>query len=398
MNHYIKIYGRCWVLAACLLAGGVHAQNAIRAAVTKPLQAAQELMKNGKAAEATELAKTALAVGELSAPERVLIERIIAAAAIQAKDYKTAIASLNHLLSDGGLVDKERQAYQLTLIGVLRTVNDLDALSKVARTYLNEGGSREDVRALYLQVLSLQDRHQDLSDFANAVEKSNPSVKWAEAELKLLAIAKSKLKDDAGYYETLKKLVTIAPKQPDYWRELVSQLQRRSFFSARYELDVARLMAAKGLFQTAEEYLEYASLALKFGFPAEAKSALDAGDAAKLFESAERKNAYQKAMNEAKRKSLEDEAQLRTLKSATGAREQAELAEILFSMADYNAARDVYRTALQAGSHRRESELRLHFLVALHRGGMKEEAQSQLERIKADQTAFELGHMWLIGE
>lgn len=398
MNQYIKIYGRCWVLAACLLAGSVHAQNAIRPAVTKPLQVAQELMKNGKAAEAIELAKTALAVRELSAQERVLIERIIAAAAIQAKDYKTAIASLNHLLSDGGLVDKERQAYQLTLIGVLRTVNDLDALSKVARTYLNEGGSREDVRALYLQVLSLQDRHQDLSDYVNDVEKSSPSVKWTEAELKLLAIAKSKLNDDGGYYETLKKLVTLAPKQPDYWRELVAQLQRRSFFSTRYELDVARLMAAKGLFQAGEEYLEYAGLAFKFGFPDEAKSALDAGDTAKLFDTAERKNAYQKAMNEAKRKSLEDEAQLRTLRSSTGAREQAELAEILFSMADYNAARDVYSTALQAGTHRREAELRLHFLVALHRRGMKDEAQSQLEQIKADQTAFELGRMWLISE
>ncbi len=383
-------------MLALLAIKPIQAQNALRPNLARPLQSAQELLKAGNPQDAVSVARSALLVADLTANERVMIEKIIATSAIQAKDFKSAIASLNFLIDAVGVPEKERQAYQLTLIGVLRSAGDLEALAKVAKAYLDQGGVRQDVRALYLQVLSIQKRHQEVVDYLTSKIQSDNAERLTEDDLKILAIAKSQLNDGAGYYEALKQLVGVAPKQLDYWRELISQLQKRPFFSVRYELDVARLMAAKNLFQTAEEYLEYAELAMKFGFPTEAKLSLDAGVNSNLFDTAGRKAALQKTMDIADRKIREDEAQIKQLQKSTGTKESAELGEILLSMSNHAAAIGAYRLALEGGVHRREMELRLHFLIALSRAGSEEDARKELEKIKSDATAYELGQLWLI--
>jgi hypothetical protein len=65
-------------------------------------------------------------------------------------------------------------------------------------------------------------------------------------------------------------------------------------------------------------------------------------------------------------------------------------------MSNHTAAIEAYRLALGGGVHRREMELRLHFLIALSRAGSEEDARKELEKIKSDATAYELGQLWLI--
>lgn len=377
-------------------AGLVHAQVALRPELARPLQAAQELMKAGDAAGAVTQARSALSVPAITPQERAVIEQVLATVSIHAKDYRTAIDSLSYLSSDATLPAKERLAYQEALINLLRSQGDLANLVKVARAYLEQGGAREGVRALYLQALSLQDRHQDVLDFLTPLLKAEHPVALNEAELKTLAIAQKSVRNESGYYEALKRLVAAASTQQDYWRELLVQLQKQPFFNARYELDVVRLMAQRQLLREPSEFLDHAQLALKFGFPVEARLALDAGEAAKAFRTAPEQASQQKLRDLVNRKVAEDEKQIRALEQSGKGQDQAELAEILFSKADHKAAIAAYGKALQASNPRREAELRLHLLIALNQASMKAQARQQLDEIKADTTARELGQLWLL--
>lgn len=382
--------------AAVWAASQVQSQVVLRPEVAKPLQAAQELMKSGDPAGALVQARSAMSVSALTPQERALIEQILASASIHAKDYKTAIDSLNYLSTDTTLPAKERLAYQEALINLLRAQGDLAGLAQVARAYLDQGGAKEGVRALYLQTLSVQNRHQDVIDYLAPTLNADHPVGLGEPELKTLAIAQKSIKNEAGYYEALKRLVGVAPAQPVYWRELLVQLQKQPFFNARYELDVARIMAHRQLLKDASEFLDHAQLALKFGYPVEARRALDAGVDAKAFRSEQDQANQQKLRDLVNRKSAEDEKQIRALEKSTKAQDQAELAEILFSKADYKAAMAAYRSALQTPNHRREAELRLHLLIALNQSAMKTESRQQLDEIKADATARELGQLWML--
>src|SRR3990170_4747695 len=90
-------------LAAALLGGGavtgallpatVHAQDAVRPEVGKPLQAAQELIRARKFEEALAKVREADAVGGKTANENFLIERMRLAAASGAGDADTAAKS-----------------------------------------------------------------------------------------------------------------------------------------------------------------------------------------------------------------------------------------------------------------------------------------------------------------
>ena len=168
-------------------------------------------------------------------------------------------------------------------------------------------------------------------------------------------------------------------------------------FDARYELDLARLMAHRQALTDANDHLHYAQLALKAGYPIEAQRALDAGVQAKVF-SAEADAAHlDKLRRTVQRKIAEDAPLLQALETkANSAQQQAELAEILFSKAEYPAAVKMYRAALQSSALRREDELRLHLAVALELSNQRSEAKEQLAAIQSSTTAKELGALWTL--
>jgi tetratricopeptide (TPR) repeat protein len=373
----------------------VQAQTVLRPEVAKLLQVAQSQIKSGNPSDAAIQARSAMSLPDLTSQERAMIEQVLATAAIHAKDYKTAIGSLTYLSSDTSVLAAERLAYQETLIHLLRVQGDVVGLTPVARAYLDQGGVQVGIRALYLQALSIQNRHQDVLDYLSPALNATQPVRWSEPELKVLAVAQKSINNPAGYYDALKRLVGVAPAQPEYWRELLHQLRKQPFFNTRYELDVARIMAHRRLLKDADEYLDYANLALKFGYPLEARLVLHIGGDAKAFGLEQDSVRYQKLLDLVNRKIEEDAKQVRVLEASIEAQDQAELAEVLFSKAQYKTAIPVYSRALQTPNHRREAELRLHFLIALKNSGMGAEALQQLDGLRADATALELGQLWI---
>ena len=91
------------LLSLLLVAGHLHAQEALRPEVGKPLQAAQELIKTHKYKEALAKIRDADAVSGKSAHETQTIERMRFVAASNAGDADGAAKALESLLASGKL-------------------------------------------------------------------------------------------------------------------------------------------------------------------------------------------------------------------------------------------------------------------------------------------------------
>ena len=99
-------------LTAALLAAGMltaaHAQG-IRPEVAKPLQAASDLLKAGKAKEALAKAREADAMGGKTPSEQLVIDRMKGAAAQRVGDTATTIAAFESVYGRGVAAPSRRR-------------------------------------------------------------------------------------------------------------------------------------------------------------------------------------------------------------------------------------------------------------------------------------------------
>lgn len=379
-----------------LIGSQVFAQDKIRIDIVKVLEESQNLLKKGEAIPALAMVKPALSIVNLSIEEKIAVHQIIAPAAINSKEFDIAIDSLSFLSQESTLPVKNRLSYLDVIISLLRAKNDLEGLGKHARLYLDLGGSKQNIRTLYLQVLSARKQYEEIINFFKPLLISGEKNKYTETEVRIYAVAQQAVGNDAEYYSALKALVGVSPAQKDYWRELIVVLKRQDFFKSRYEIDLLRLMLDKNLFKSGNDFLHYAETALKHGYPDEARHALNAGILSNSFVSDEDVRNYNKLLEIAIKKIREDERQNEDLKHSAKPVEQAEWAEILFSQFDYAAALSFYRKALSSNVHKRINELKLHALISMVKLKIKDEAVEFLSKIKDDRSVEEIGNLWIM--
>ena len=78
----------------------VEAQVAIRPEVAKSLQAAQDALKTGQLESALSLAQQTLAMPGITPVEKPIIQRTLAVAALQSKNFPLAVSTLESLIQD----------------------------------------------------------------------------------------------------------------------------------------------------------------------------------------------------------------------------------------------------------------------------------------------------------
>ena len=261
------------VAAACI--GSVQAQG-LRAEVGKPLQQAGELLRQGKAREALAKVREAEAVGGKSAAEQLTIDRMKAAAAQRAGDTATAIQALEGIAARSGGSELGQVAEQLASAYAQQRNNGKASewLNKAIAAG-NNGASVKQLQA-YLQGAS-GDYAAIARDAAAAVNAAEQAGRRPdEGELLRLADAQQRTGNNAGYSNTLEKLLTYYPKK-DYWNAHLARLPRKPGFGDRLALDVMRLRLASGTLAKTEEFMEMAQLSLQAGLPAEALRIVDQG-------------------------------------------------------------------------------------------------------------------------
>jgi hypothetical protein len=265
-------------LSLALLVAGIMttAQAQVRPEVGKPLQAASDYLKAGKAKEALAKVREADAIAGKTPAEQLIIDRMKGAAAQRAGDLGTAIASFESVYTR--VSGSEQAQVAESIAGAYaQQRNNAKAAEWVAKARAAGGSSASlNQLAAYLQGAS--------GDFSQIFKDSQAAVSAAEKEgrrpseddLLRLADAAKRMNNNGAYSGALEKLVLYYAKK-DYWNAHLASLQRKPGFSDRLALDVQRLKLANGLITKTEDYMELAQLALQAGFPVEAKAIVDKG-------------------------------------------------------------------------------------------------------------------------
>lgn len=376
----------------------VSAQTPIRPEVAKSLQAAQDALKAGQLDSALALSQQTLAMPGVTAIEKPLIQRTLAVAALQAKNFPLAVSTLENLIQEMPETTPAEQKRPLieSLLNASQQGQDFSKLVDWARIYLKLEGSNPSVRPVLIQTLSALKRNeevvQEMKEKMRLDEEAK--VKTPESELRMLAVSQRQLKDDAGYNATLKRLLQNYPSKA-YWAEIIPRLARQAYFNARFDLDLYRLLEQTGNMEDAYEYADMANLALKAGLPAEASRVLEQAYAAGLMGKGSDAANHQKLRLQIQQRLNEDDKALPALeKSAKDANALASLADVYAAKQKWEQSQALYSKAVAMGGLRREAETRLHAGIALFKLGQKAEANTLWDSIQGDATAVELAQLW----
>ncbi len=380
------------------LAAQTAAPVSVQMEVYKPLQAAQEALKNSQPQQAVSLAKEALAVSKITPAETFLAHRTLAMAALAAQDFDQAAASLELLLSQPGLSAPEQRPFFESLMNVSQQKKDSAGLVKWAKRYLSDGGTNPSVRPVLIQTLSLLNAHQDVVQEMQIKMKLDAAAgqKSTEAELRILAVSYRGLKDVAGYEATLHQLLALYPSKA-YWAEAIGRLNSQAQANTRFDLDVYRLSEEAGTLDDAEEYVMMAELALRAGLPADAQRVMESGFQKGVLGQGAQASAHAKLRQLAAAKLAEDDKLMPSLeKSAKDSNAWVGLGDVGLSKQQWAQASAMYAKALAAGPVRREAEVYLHQAIAVFKAGDAVASRALLAKISDDKTAVAVANLWRI--
>jgi hypothetical protein len=397
MKFVVWFLRKTWlVMSLSSLSMGSMAQLNLRLELARPLQQAQEALKLNQASEALLSLQEARKVAALKDEERLLIERLTAVAAMSAQQYALAIPALAYLIQSPAVNDAEKLILLEHAINANQRLKNYPAVVKLAQQYVAADGTNPAIRLMLLQTLSVQGQHEAVVSSAREIldKETVGGVLASESELRVLAASQSKLKDQSGYFKTLKLLVARAPSK-DYWVDLVSRIQSQSGFSQRFELDVYRLLEAVGGLDEADDLSYMANLALKAGLPSEAVRLVEQGYTAKVLGTGAEAANHAKLKQQAMLRLAEDEKTLGVLeKSAKEGNDWGQMGDLLASHGMWGRANEAYAKALEVGQLRREAELRLHYGLSLFKAKQLESARTLWLSVKGDVTAVELAALW----
>lgn len=396
MRHPIR-----QVLAAALLSVvfAVPAQEAVRAEVGKPLQAAQELIKAQRYKEALAKVREAEAVGPRSANEAFLIERMRIAAASGAGDVETASRAFEVISAKVSPIERLRMIESLA--GGYYRAKDYGRAMQWSQRYFKEGGQNPAIRTLLIQSQYLA------GDFAGAARELTTEITQAEKagqapgedRLKLLANATLKLNDTAGYVWALERLVTYYPKK-EYWVDLLARLQRKPSFSDRLALDTYRLALATDTLTKPADFMEMAQLALQAGLPAEAQQVVDKGFAAGVLGKGPEAERHGRLKDLVAKRLLEAKGALaQTLNEARAAKDGTALVDSglhLLFLGDKTQGLQLMQQGLAKGNLKRPEDAKLHYAVAQILAGENGKVQSTLRGVGGIDGTADLARLWVL--
>jgi tetratricopeptide (TPR) repeat protein len=385
---------------ACALscALSANAQEFVRPEVTNSFKAAQDALNAGQAENAITLAQQTLSLPGITSVEKPVIQRTLAIAALQAKNFPLAIQTLEAMIQEmpEDALAVQKLPLMEALLSASEQVKDLPRVVNWARIYLKLEGGNPSVRPVLIQTLFSLNRHEEVIQEVKEKIRLDEAgkVKTPESDLRTLAVSQRQVKDDAGYNSTLKMLLQNYPTKA-YWAESIARLGRQANFNARFDLDLYRILEITGNMQDAVDYVDMANLALKAGLPAEAARVVELAFAAgKMGKGSDVAN-HQKLRQQIQQQLAEDDKAFPAIeRSAKDANTLASLAEVYAAKQNWSQAQALFSKALAMGGLRREAETRLHAGIVLHKLGQKVEATKMWDSIQGEATAVQFAQLW----
>ena len=281
----------------------------VRAEIAPPLQAAQKALADKQYQLALQQLQLAEAVPGRTAYETYVLERMRFLAAAGLSDTAGTLKALEAALATEQAEPAMRAPLMDQASSAAYALKDYAKSVLWARRVIDAGARDDSIRLRLGQALYLQAQYPEAAqalDDLTARQRSEGRLP-GETQLRLQASSLLKMGDEAGYARVLEDLLQVAP-QPAIWSDRLVRLLRQPGFDEALVLDLLRLSRRVGALANAQADLEYAELALRAGFPAEALTALDAGDSAARLGQGADAAAHKTLRERAQRQAAEDRA------------------------------------------------------------------------------------------
>ena len=365
-----------WLTAGLLLgAAPGQTQETVRPEIGKPLQLVQELLKTGKYKDALVKLRETESVPNRTPYENYFLDRMRASAASGAGDDVAAMKSFEAVLASGRLQGAEKLQILEAAAGSAYRAKDYAKAIEWSQRYFKDGGTSANMSNLQTSAHYLSGDYagvvRDMQQKVQAVERAVPVVD--ESTLRMLAASYAKLGDDAGYTNTLEKLLTHHPKK-DYWADMLARVQNKPGFADRLALDVYRLQMATDTLDETAQYMEMAQLALHRGLPAEAKRVIEAGYAAGKLGTGPEAERHKRLRDLANKQTLEDEKALATEVIGRHADALVNSGQAHVTLGRVDQGIELIEQGIAKGGLKRLDDAKLHLGQAYLRNGNRDKA------------------------
>lgn len=363
--------------------------------------AVKQLMAEKKYADVQARVTQAEAFPAKTPYETYVLDRMkIALGSATGNDAMTTSA-LEAVIASGRLPAQDQSEFTLALGNLYYNAKNYPKAIEVFKRYQKESTTPAKatpalVRAYYLS-----------NDFATARDLLVPQVAATEKagqppsleDLRLLASAAAKLKDNATYLSTMEKLVALYPSD-DYWTDLLHRMQTKPGYNQAHEIDVLRLESVALKAMAPEEYVELAELDLATGFPTEAKKVIDAGYAAGVLGTGSNAARHKQLRDKATKGAADDAKNIASGEaSAAKAKDGAGLVNLGYAyvtMDQFDKGLPLMEQGIAKGIAKRPEDAKLRLGAAYAMAGRKAEATKTLQSVKGDDGGTDLAKYWML--
>jgi tetratricopeptide (TPR) repeat protein len=335
--------------------------------------------------------------------EDYVINRMKLSLALGSEDNAAAMPVMEAILASGRLTPAESLTYYQALGDAnFNTKNYAKAIEWYNR-YTKEGGDPAKVqRALTLaQVNSGNFGGAKGTLMANIEAAKKAGQKPAENDLRLLGQEANKAKDTEAYMFALENLVQYYPTD-DFWVDLLNRgvARKAGFDEATYGPSMLRLEMAAVKQMPPEHYTYLAEVALRDGFPAEAKNVLDAGFAAGVLGKGSDAKTHTALRTKATKQAADDAKTIASGEaSAAKAKTGAGLVNLGWAYATMDQADKgigFIQQGIAKGGLKSPDEAKLRLGMAQVRAGKKADAIQTFQGITGKGGAADLAKYWVM--
>ena len=405
MNTWIRNAAAATVAVICGIGAGTAfaapSNHTVREQIGKPLQQAEQLVKEKQYRKALELLTATSAVRDKSPYEEYAVDEVMAAAKIGSGDYAGAVQALKAVIATSVLPKDEALKRRLSIAQLEYQMKDYSGAVASAESYYQDGGTGVEARRLMAQSYYLENDYSDAANTIVAVINVEAHSGQPPDEALLLSLAESdyKIKNWHGYIDALEQLVASHPKH-EYWIEVCQAVGQQPGFASRLRLDLDRLRASVGAMDTAEQFITAAERALALGFPGDAKSFLRKGYAMGVLGKGPEAAREKRLVDLADRQSQEDMQGLPAQADAANASNDGlaveKLGEAYASYGQYDTATKALASSLKKGGLKYTEDAQLHLGVTDLAAGRTVQAREILNRVKGADGTEDLARLWLI--
>jgi tetratricopeptide (TPR) repeat protein len=373
------------------------AKKTVREIVANAINHAKDLANRNKFDQAAAEVEKAEAIPNKTPYEVFVVSSMATFVYVELKDYESAAKAIEAGINSGEMPPDVVQSRTNDLALMYYQTKDYAKAIAWGQKYVDQTKDPE-TEVLVGQAYYIQ------KDYKNASDAMNQAIKMAEAKglvpkegwLDVLMSSDLARQDNDALQADLELLVWRYP-QPKYWKDLLNLAQRKFKDNTRNALDVYRLMFAAGAMNSADEYAEMARMALRAGYPGEAKALLqkgvDAGTVSRTVKD------YGDLIAKA-----DHEAEIDTQGFAKGAQQAAvqltgeaavKFGEAYWGYGQYDKAIDMIELGLKKGvKNKDDAALRLE--ISAFYAGDKAGALQAFQAITPGTPAAELGQLWML--